>query len=119
MIKKGDLKCGEIIWVDFSPSVGHEYQGHRPAVVIQGDKQILPLNTLTVVPMTSNLSNRISDDILVKCDIINKLANDSLIKIAGITSFDYQRFIKKIGYMDNTTMGKIKKYLIKHFDLKI
>lgn len=118
MITKGSLKSGDLVWVDFSPSLGHEYQGQRPAVVIQADRQIKFLNTLTIVPLTSNLDNRISDDISILKNNSNNLANDSLIKIAGISSFDYIRFIKKIGSIDSVTLEKIKKYLIRHFDIR-
>ncbi len=33
------MKQGEIWFVEFT-GVGHEYQGKRPAVIIEGDKQI-------------------------------------------------------------------------------
>ena len=31
------IEYGGIYWVVFDPSVGHEYKGKRPAVVIQSD----------------------------------------------------------------------------------
>jgi mRNA interferase MazF len=117
-MKKGDLKYGDIVLVDFYPSVGHEYRGQRPAVVVESDKQISMSNTVTIIPMTSSLENRLLDDILVSKDSNNNLACDSLIKVFTITSFDYQRFIKKIGIVDSDIIKQLKKYLIKHFDLK-
>jgi mRNA interferase MazF len=114
-MKKGDLKYGDIVLVDFYPSIGHEYRGQRPAIVIEADKHIGMSNTVTIIPMTSNLENRLPDDILVSKDSNNNLACDSLIKVFSIASFDYQRFIKKIGRVDSDIIKLLKKYLIKHF----
>lgn len=66
MIKKLSLFYGEIYWVDFDPSLGHEFQGRRPAVVVQSDAQLKKSNLATVMPFTSNTKNMMEDDILVE-----------------------------------------------------
>jgi mRNA interferase MazF len=45
-------KRGDIVWVDFSPTVGHEQSGRRPALVLSPRRYNL-LTSLTVVcPIT-------------------------------------------------------------------
>jgi len=108
---------GDIWFVEFEPSIGHEFNGKRPAVVIQSDLQLAKSNLITVAAITSRVDKSHEDDIFIAKDAINSLFCDSLIKIHNIESFDYCRFIKKIGRADDAVMGQIKKYLLRHFGL--
>lgn len=117
MTSEIEIKCGELFLVDFNPSSGHEYQGKRPALVIEADNQIKKSNLVTILPLTSNLDNRINDDIFVEIDKDNRLRFDSIIKVHNIVSFDRLRFINKIGKINQVTLKEVKDYLLKHFDL--
>ncbi|MFH1909828.1 MAG: type II toxin-antitoxin system PemK/MazF family toxin [bacterium] len=114
---KFKIKQGDLCLVNFEPSKGYEYQGKRPALIIQSNQQILKSNLVTVIPLTSNLNNKNSDDILIKKDKDNNLISNSIIKVFDIHSFDYSRFINKIGRVDEITINRVKKYLKIHFDL--
>jgi mRNA interferase MazF len=114
---KGEINFGDIVWVEFDPSVGHEYQGKRPAIVIQSNKQLAKSNLITIIPLTSQKNNSASDDILIKADAENNLRMDSLAKVYCLTSFDYTRFVKVIGKINKESMIKIQNYLKKHFAL--
>ena len=53
------LTQGSIIWLDFSPTAGHEQKGHRPALVVS----VKSFNTsmggiVWVVPVTSKTKER-------------------------------------------------------------
>lgn len=111
------LKQGDLCLFNFDPSAGHEFQGKRPAVVIQSDQQILKSNLVTVIPLTSNLNNCHSDDFIIKKNNNNKLYSDSVAKVYNIISFDYQRLINKIGKVDVDVIDHIKKYLKVHFEI--
>lgn len=111
------IECGELFLVNFNPGLGHEYQGKRPAIVIESNKQLKKSNLVTILPLTSNLDNRIADDIIIETDKNNRLKFDSLIKVYDIISFDRSRFINKIGVANKEIMTQTKKYLLKHFDL--
>lgn len=48
-------KQGDIVYVDFNPTKGHEQKGKRPAIVISND--VFNINTKMVIlcPITSNI----------------------------------------------------------------
>ncbi|MFH1385852.1 MAG: type II toxin-antitoxin system PemK/MazF family toxin [Patescibacteria group bacterium] len=117
MIKKGDLNFGDIVWAEFDPSIGHEFQDKRPAIVIQSREQLRKTNLVTVIPLTSKTSNVMRDDVVIPADLINNLRADSVAKVYCIVSFDYSRFKKKIGRLDIKYAVAIKRYLRKHFDI--
>lgn len=117
MIQKGDLRFGDIVWTEFDPSVGHEYQDKRPAIVIQSDEQLNRSNLVTVIPLTSRSGNIVGDDILIPADQKNKLRVDSVAKIYCIMSFDYSRFSKIVGKINVKSVSAIKYYLKKHFGI--
>jgi mRNA interferase MazF len=117
MMTKGEIRCGDVVWVQFDPSVGHEYQNKRPAVVVQSDEQLIKTSLVTIIPLTSKKDNRMTDDILVEAGKENNLMFDSLAKVYCITSFDYERFEKVIGKINSETMVKIRGYLKKHFGI--
>ena len=54
MVNKYTPKQGDIVFVDFNPTKGHEQQGYRPAVVVS--KDVFNSNTKMVImcPITSN-----------------------------------------------------------------
>lgn len=117
MINKGDIKFGDIFLANFDPSLGHEFQNKRPALVIQSNETLTKSNLVTVMPLTTNKGNKINNDIEITPDSKNCLLSDSIIKVYDIESFDYSRFIKKIGIANGEIMSKVKMYLKKHFDV--
>ena len=54
MVKKYIPKQGDVVFLDFNPTIGHEQKGFRPAVVISTN--IFNINTkmVMVCPITSN-----------------------------------------------------------------
>jgi len=54
MMQRGELFYGDIVLVDFSPSVGHEYQDKRPSIIVQSNKQLKRSNLVTIIPLTSS-----------------------------------------------------------------
>ena len=112
-----EIEYGGIYWVSFATSIGHEFQGKRPAVVVQSARQLRRANLVTVMPLTSQIGKPHGDDIFVKTNGENRLYGDSLIEVHNIESFDRGRFLKKIGHMEVPIMEKVREYLKIHFDL--
>ncbi len=98
---------GQIWVVDFDPSVGHEYQKTRPALIIQQDKYVNATSLLTVIPTSSQTDKLTELDIVLKKDSQNRLMKDSLLKIKQISSFDKRRFVKFVGITDLQTMATV------------
>lgn len=117
MMTKGEISFGDVVWVEFDPSVGHEYQSKRPAIVVESNEQLKKTNLVTIIPLTSQKDNRMSDDILVEACKENNLISDSIAKVYYITSFDYVRFEKVVGKVNKEVLLKIKNYFKKHFDI--
>ncbi|MCX6789741.1 MAG: type II toxin-antitoxin system PemK/MazF family toxin [Candidatus Gribaldobacteria bacterium] len=112
------MNYGDIYWVDFgNSSMGHEYIGRRPALIIQSNQQLKVSNLVTVMPLTSQTDNCQPDDISIKKNNQNSLHKDSVIKVHHIESFDKNRFIGKIGEVDASTIEKVKQYLKIHFSI--
>lgn len=112
------MKYGDIYWIEFSSnSVGHEFKGRRPAVIIQSDIQIRKTNVISVMPLTANQGNKMPDDILVAKDARNNLFTDSVIKTYYIMSYDRSRFIRKIGVIEERILEGVKSYVRKHFGI--
>ena len=53
MVKKADVRRGDVFLVDLSPTVGGEIQKARPCVVVSPDEINAHLNTFIVAPMTT------------------------------------------------------------------
>lgn len=111
------MKQGQIYLVQWDPSVGHEFQKARPAVVLSSEVILKTSNLVTFAAITKTTKSPISDDILIRKDDLNRLMQDSLIKVHHISSFDQQRIIKYIGEVSEETFQGIKAYLRKHFDI--
>jgi mRNA interferase MazF len=112
-----EYEHGDVFLVDFDPSVGHEFQKIRPAIIIQSNTVIKKSSLITVVAITSNLKNKQAQDIHIKRTSTNGLFKDSIIKVNSIHSFDTKRLLQKIGTTQNDVMKGIADYLRTHFGL--
>jgi mRNA interferase MazF len=88
------LERGDIVWIDFSPTKGHEQSGLRPAVVISTTKYNSFSGLVLVCPMTSKRKNYFFE-VAVKGP-----KERSFVLADQIRSFDIKERIKK-------TTGKV------------
>jgi mRNA interferase MazF len=108
----------DIFLINFNPSVGHEYQKVRPALIISSDNVIKRSNLVTCIAITGNTDNIVEeDDIVIKKDAENRLFCDSIIKMHHIASFDKSRVRNYIGKMGQSPMEKVKEQLKVHFNI--
>lgn len=106
---------GEIWWCDFGMPLGSAAGYRRPAVVIQADEYTATdLNTVVVVPLTSNL--RLADynpNVLIKAKH-SSLNKDSVAIIPLVTALDKIGFVEKISKLPISEINKISDAVI-HF----
>ena len=103
MVKRYIPEAGDIIWVDFSPTRGHEQAGKRPAVVISVRAYAVVSGLCTVCPITSQ-SKGYPNEVPIS-------AKD----IAGVVLVDqhktidvYARVLKRVAKVDATTLKDIR-----------
>ena len=110
-------KQGQIWLIDFDPSVGHEYQKVRPALVVESNVYLPLGNLITVIPISSQIAKSTLLDVVIPKESINRLMSDSLIKTRQISTFDQQRFIRQIGICNNAVLQSVLQNLVLYFDL--
>ena len=52
---------GDIVWIDFDPTKGHEQSGRRPAIVVSHDAYNVISGRALFCPITSKIKNHIFD----------------------------------------------------------
>lgn len=57
---------GEVYWVDLEPSVGSEANKRRPCVIVSRDANNRAAATVTMVPVTSNVSRMYPFDVYLE-----------------------------------------------------
>lgn len=89
-------KQGDIVFLDFTPTKGHEQKGYRPAVVISNS--IFNINTKMVIlcPITSN-TKEFPTHYLLKDS--KKITGSVLVE--HIRSVDYE--IRNLKYVEKTS----------------
>jgi mRNA interferase MazF len=110
------MKQGEIWRVDFAPKVGDEIDKKRPALVVSSNS-IGRLRLKVVVPITDPAANIQSWHVPLKPDASNGLAKPSIADCFQVKSISNDRFIAKLGELDNEDMDEIKVCLAKVLDL--
>ena len=109
------IKCGDVWQVSLKETQGHEIKGDRPAVVIAVHVET---ELIMVIPLTSNQeAMRFPYTLEIKKTRENGLYVDSIALIFQLRSLSVRRFVKKIGYIDKTTMKRIKSLIRDYLDL--
>ena len=99
---------GEMYWVDFPPSTGHEQSGRRPAIVIQDDTYAGLLGTAIVVPVTGQPANaRFPGTVSVIPTAQNGLLKLSVVLVFQARAIDRRRFGNRIGVVEAAVLGLI------------
>ncbi len=95
MVKNYIPSQGDIVFIDFDPTKGHEQKGYRPAVVISND--IFNKNTKMVIvcPITSN-----DKDFPTHYNLKNSKKVKGSVLCEHIRSIDYE--IRKLKYVEKT-----------------
>ncbi|MBZ5727349.1 MAG: type II toxin-antitoxin system PemK/MazF family toxin [Acidobacteriia bacterium] len=102
---------GEIYLVAFDPTLGHEIQKTRPAVVLQNDIS----NEYSPITIVAAVSSQFSDPPHPREVILpakSGLSQPSAAILNQIRSVDRKRLIKRLGALDAATMRNVDRALM-------
>lgn len=109
------INVGDIWQVSLDDTEGHEQRGERPALVLAVHREA---NVVMVTPLTGNLEAlRFPYSHEVKRSRNNGLSRDSAALIYQTRCLTSSRFIRKIGEMEPTDMGRVKSLLENYLSL--
>ncbi|MDX2181564.1 MAG: type II toxin-antitoxin system PemK/MazF family toxin [Bryobacteraceae bacterium] len=103
----GFPKRGEIYLVAFDPTVGHEIQKTRPALIIQNDVSNRYSPLTIVAAITSQFSTPPHPREVVLEPGASGLSKPSAVVLNQIRTIDRLRLIKRLGAVDEATMKKV------------
>ena len=102
------MNKGEIWILNFPKKGGKEQHGIRPAIILANTGT----NIILAVPLTSNLQARHFPHTLeIKKSERNNLEKDSIALIFQLQASDKERFISKIGELEQFSLNEINKIL--------
>ena len=106
---------GEIWLVSLEPVVGHEIGKTRPALIISNDRNNQFAETITVLPITSNIKKIYPFETFMPKRESN-LPVDSKIKSNQIRTIDKKRLVKLIGNISEEKLKEVKQALFIHLN---
>ena len=102
------LSRGDVIVVNFDPTIGHEQGGKRPALVISADQfNKAPAGLIVVLPITGTDRN-IPAHIQVAAPE-GGLTKPSVVMADQIRTISRQRIDRQLGTVSSTTMDQVEK----------
>ncbi len=102
MVKKSlILERGDVVWIDFSPTKGHEQSGLRPAVVLSPSKYNIISGLILACPMTSKSKGYFMEV------AIQGPKGKSFVLSDQIRSIDKDRVKKKDGKLKDSEINEI------------
>jgi mRNA interferase MazF len=105
-------KRGEIYLTALDPTIGHEIQKTRPAIVIQNDTSNEHSLTTIVAPISSTVRTPLSPvHALLAADATTGLSVASVALLNQIRTVDRRRLIRRLGAVDAATMQQIEEAL--------
>ena len=92
------MNPGDIYWVQFPSSGGHEQAGRRPAIVLQDEEYAGRLPLVIVVPLTgASFANRFAGTLAIEPSENNHLRKTSIALVFQIRAVDRGVVADRIG----------------------
>ena len=104
-------KRGEVVVVDFDPTIGAEIRKRRPALVIQNDIDNRHSPITIVAAMTSQLVDERYPTEVVLHPPEGGLARPSVVLLNQIRSVDRKRLVGRLGRLKPDTMARVDRAL--------
>ena len=110
------IKRGEIYWVNLDPVVGSEIAKTRPNLVVSNDVNNQFSDTVTILPITSNVSKVYPFEVFLPRKL-SGLKEDSKVKADQIHTVDKRRLGKVAGTVQEELMEQMEQALKLHLAL--
>ena len=110
------IKRGYIYFADLDPTVGNEINKRRPVLVVSNEINNQFANTVTVIPITSNVSKVRSFEVFIPAHEAN-LPKDSKAKCDQIRTIDKSRFVSESGMLPQEYMIEVELALRLHLSM--
>lgn len=100
---------GEVWWVDLGIPFGSEPGFRRPVLIVQEDSfNQSKINTIIVVPMTTNLKLAEAPGNIFLSKKDTQLSRDSVVNVSQIVTIDRERFIERISKISVKNIKKVE-----------
>jgi len=111
------MRRGEIYYADLSPTVGSEINKRRPVLIVSNDANNRAGSTLTVLPITSNVSRVYPFEVFVPARE-GGLRRDSKAQAQQIRTISKERLLgSPVGRVTASTMRKADDAMRLHLEL--
>ena len=111
-----DFKRGDIVTVNLNPKKGHEVGKIRPAVIISNDYENAILDTVILMPLSTDLVKDM-EPYRMRIPKRDNLNHDSDILINQVRTLSKQRVGEKIAEITNDEYSLVIASLCKNFNL--
>ena len=109
-----DFKRGDIVTVNLNPKKGHEVGKVRPAIIISNDDENKILDTLILLPLSTDLIDNM-EPYRIRVHKRDNLKQDSDVLINQIRTLSKIRIKEKIAAITDDEYEQIIKYLCQNF----
>jgi len=109
-----NYKRGDIVTVNLNPQKGHEVGKIRPAVIISGDDENSILDTVILMPLSTDLMEEM-EPYCMRITKRDRLQQDSDILINQVRTLSKQRIGDKIAALNSDEYELVIQSLCKNF----
>ena len=109
----------EIWLINLDPAIGSEIKKTRPCVILNDDSiGVLPLKLVSPITDHKDKYDVVPWMVKLEPNKINNLNKKSVIDLFQVRSVSVDRFIKKIGEINNNDLKKVKESIKTVFDIE-
>ena len=117
MVSANSPAQGDVWLVDFSPVVGREQAGRRPALVLSRDDHNRSSAVVTVAPLTSSLAMRGHPGaVFLAASETGGAKKDSLVLIFQVRTIDKTRCERRLFRLADPDLSRVWDALYAHFE---
>ena len=112
------MRRGDIYFADLNPVVGSEIAKQRPVLIVSNNANNRAASTVTVVPLTSQVSRVYAFEVLLAVDDTG-LPKPSKAQLQQIRTISKQRVLgRQVGRLGMGSMQDVEAALKLHLDLR-